>query len=385
MKQNLIETKENYIRKLIEHSKKAIENEESDILNEIEQTKENQLNVISSIKSLETQLIPQQEDLSYLNRKSIELNKAITRIDAERANINKEIKFLSSNDSCSTCNQVIEKTFKDTKITELKDRLKEIETVKTALKDKLDKLESHIQKIDNINKINERVNQQIMSLSHKKANNQNIIARLQLKLNNVTKNTNTNIPIQDEENKLSELKEELKKDIIDKEETNSKIISLEYVSNLLKDTGVKKDILTAYIPTINEMVNEYLNKLGFFARFEIDENFNEKIIARGINDITYFNYSEGEKLRIDLAVLMTWREIAKLQNNMNCNLLIFDEIFDASLDTYGCDAFSDLLETLSGLSIFVVTHSPDKLQDRFDKVIEFEKISGFSKMKDRAK
>ena len=150
--------------------------------------------------------------------------------------------------------------------------------------------------------------------------------------------------------------------------------------NLLQDTGIKTKIIKQYLPIMNKLINTYLSSMDFFVNFNIDENFNETIKSRFRDDFTYANFSEGEKMRIDLALLFTWRAIAKMKNSTNTNLLILDEIFDSSLDTDGTDAFLKILSTFDKENVFVISHKQDMLFDKFRHTIKFQKERNFSKV-----
>jgi DNA repair exonuclease SbcCD ATPase subunit len=150
---------------------------------------------------------------------------------------------------------------------------------------------------------------------------------------------------------------------------------------LLKDGGIKTKIIKQYIPIINKLVNKYLAQMGFFVNFNIDENFNEVIKSRYRDEFSYANFSEGEKTRIDLALMFTWRTIAKMKNSVNTNLLILDEILDGSLDANGTDEFLKIIQTLTDdTNTFIISHKQDQLIDKFDKVYRFEKIRNFSRL-----
>tara|TARA_R100001377_G_C3088780_1_gene75061 strand:- start:64 stop:522 length:459 start_codon:yes stop_codon:yes gene_type:complete len=151
---------------------------------------------------------------------------------------------------------------------------------------------------------------------------------------------------------------------------------------LLKDSGIKAKIIKNYLPVMNEIINKYLNQMNFFVSFTLDEEFNEEIKSRHRDTFSYMNFSEGEKSRIDLAILLAWREIAKLKNSAHCNLLILDEIFDSSLDSVGVDDLMKVLRMLSdNNNIFVITHKSDQLIDKFNKNISFKKKNNFSRIK----
>jgi DNA repair exonuclease SbcCD ATPase subunit len=156
---------------------------------------------------------------------------------------------------------------------------------------------------------------------------------------------------------------------------------LEAVNDLLKDGGIKSKIIKHYLPVMNKLINQYLTSMDFFCQFSLDENFDETIKSRHRDDFSYFNFSEGERLRIDLSLLLAWREVARMKNSVNCNLLILDEVFDSSLDSVGTEEFMNILDDLGErANIFVITHKADQLVDKFSNNIHFKKKGNFSEM-----
>ena len=158
------------------------------------------------------------------------------------------------------------------------------------------------------------------------------------------------------------------------------MIYFDVARNLLQDTGIKTKIIKQYLPIMNKLINTYLSSMDFFVNFNIDENFNETIKSRYRDVFSYANFSEGEKMRIDLALLFTWRAVAKMKNSTNTNLLILDEIFDSSLDATGTDDFLKILNTFNKENVFIISHKQDMLIDKFRSVIKFEKVKNFSKV-----
>ena len=158
------------------------------------------------------------------------------------------------------------------------------------------------------------------------------------------------------------------------------MVYYDIAKNLLQDTGIKTKIIKQYLPVMNKLINTYLSSMDFFVNFNIDENFNETIKSRFRDVFSYANFSEGEKMRIDLALLFTWRAIAKMKNSTNTNLLILDEIFDSSLDATGTDDFLKILNTFDKENVFIISHKQDMLIDKFRSVVKFEKVKNFSKV-----
>ena len=186
--------------------------------------------------------------------------------------------------------------------------------------------------------------------------------------------------IEKDETKLKMIQEEIR----NLEETKKALIEdknyLETASILLKDTGIKTKIIKQYLPVINKLVNKYLTSLDFFVNFNLDESFKETIKSRHRDEFSYASFSEGEKQRIDMALMLTWRAVAKLKNSSNTNLLILDEVFDSSLDTNGTEYLMQILHMLEDVNLFVISHKGDILQDKFRNMIRFEKVNNFSRI-----
>jgi len=178
--------------------------------------------------------------------------------------------------------------------------------------------------------------------------------------------------------KLKELKSDLKGIDVERSKLLEEQVYSETTRSMLQDTGIKTKIIKQYLPIMNRLINTYLTSMEFYVNFTLNENFEETIKSRFRDEFTYSSFSEGEKMRIDLALLFTWRAVAKMKNSTNTNLLILDEIFDSSLDGTGTDEFLKILNTLEGENVFVISHKGDVLVDKFDSTIKFEKIKNFS-------
>jgi DNA repair exonuclease SbcCD ATPase subunit len=191
---------------------------------------------------------------------------------------------------------------------------------------------------------------------------------------------NDNVTNEEQEVEIKDIKTNLKK--LAQEMLNLKEDKLYYdaASSLLKDTGIKTRIIKQYLPIINKLVNKYLTSLDFFVNFNLDESFKETIKSRHRDEFTYNSFSEGEKQRIDMALMLTWRAVAKLKNSANTNLLILDEVFDSSLDVNGTEELMKLLHMLDNVNLFVISHKGDILQDKFNNVIKFQKVKNFSRI-----
>jgi DNA repair exonuclease SbcCD ATPase subunit len=315
-------------------------------------------------------------DQSDVQNKLVQLDKYESKLGHRISVLNKEIDFLHSNDECPTCQQFIETDYKNERI-QVKDlKKKEIDDGLRQLRDKYGQLNERMTKINEVQEQLSNVNTEILD-------------------------RNTNMKVL--RSQIHEIKAQLKagdKDIgntdealkeLDKADGKKKYQSRKHkklterhalydkAQALLKDGGIKTRIIKQYIPVINKLMNKYLAALDFFVQFELDENFNEKIKSRFRDEFTYNSFSEGEKMRIDLALLFTWRAVAKLRNSASTNLLILDEVFDSSLDMAGTDEFLKIINQLSkDANVFVISHKGDQLFDKFADTIRFAKVKNFS-------
>ena len=286
------------------------------------------------------------------------------------------ISFFEKNDDCPTCFQHIDEEFKSKSIA---DKTKEVEELEVGLS----KLS------EEMNKVNKKV-KDFKNLATAIQNNQVEIGKYrstitQLEKFNATleaeiKQINDQEVAEEDIKKLTRLQEKLDSYESSAKKLKEELFYYDVARNLLQDSGIKTKIVKQYLPIMNKLINTYLSSMDFFVNFNIDENFNETIKSRFRDDFTYANFSEGEKMRIDLALLFTWRAIAKMKNSTNTNLLILDEIFDSSLDTDGTDAFLKILGTFDKENVFVISHKQDMLFDKFRHTIKFEKSRNFSKV-----
>jgi len=284
--------------------------------------------------------------------------------------------FFSEHDVCPSCSQDIAEEYKEGIIKDLNakmldnnTKIGELETILTNLNTKLSKINEVVDQITTKN-IELSTRNSTITLLNKQ------VCELEAETQRVKSDT-TNID--EEKSKLKDLAKEAIAKIGQKTQLQEQR-NLEDVANiLLKDTGIKTAIIREYLPVMNKLINKYLQAMDAYIHFELDEAFNESVKSRFRDDFTYASFSEGEKMRIDLAILFTWRQIAKMKNSVNTNLLLLDEIFDSSLDTAGTDYFLNLMNTLGENSnIFVISHKGDQLFDKFRSVIKFEKRNDFS-------
>jgi DNA repair exonuclease SbcCD ATPase subunit len=284
--------------------------------------------------------------------------------------------FFDENHVCPSCTQEIDEDHKVKVLGEIHQRIAEDNQKVQELESALGKLQTQLQQIA---EITVQIADKTIELStHNSAitilNRQNVEMRDEV--DNAKVDTGN---IDEEKNKLRELAKEAMVNINRKNELDSEKELHEVSGILLRDTGIKTAIIREYLPVMNKLINQYLNQMDSYIHFELDESFNETIKSRFRDEFTYASFSEGEKMRIDLAILFTWRQIAKLKNSVNTNLLMLDEIFDSSLDVNGTDYFLNLMNTLGEQSsVFVISHKGDQLFDKFRSVIKFEKRNDFS-------
>ena len=287
-----------------------------------------------------------------------------------------DYKFFEKNDTCPTCKQSIYQELRTDKKTSITSSISELEIASSELKGKLQKVQEDLQAKKNLLAQLQELNAQMVS------NNKEISWKEQSieKLNEqIAKQEGGGANLKREQEKLKELAKEGM--TIEKYMSTSKHDrdNHDVVVNMLKDTGIKANIIKKYLPVMNQLINRYLKELDFYVSFELDENFEETIKSRFRDEFSYASFSEGEKMRIDLALLFTWRTIAKMKNSANTNLLMLDEIFDSSLDSSGTDDFMKILKTFSeDTNVFVISHKPDVLQDKFERLLRVEKKQNFS-------
>ena len=332
---------------------------------------------ISGLTQDVSQLSEQVASKSEIETKVKKLGKIESQIESNLSKFRKDIHFFESNDNCPTCRQTIAMGFKETELTNLNDKAQECEHGLGKLEEKLVEEQN---KLNIITQIQTQIQSKQIDIATKSTTiteTNKLISRLQKQITELNSKSEASdkeeIELTGIKNSLTDLKANLKLLIDDK-------TYLEAASGLLKDTGIKTKIVKQYLPVINKLVNKYLASLDFFVNFNLDESFKETIKSRHRDEFTYNNFSEGEKQRIDMALMLTWRAVAKLKNSSNTNLLILDETFDSSLDANGTEELMKILHMLEGVNLFVISHKGDILQDKFANVIRFIKEKNFSKV-----
>ena len=322
-------------------------------------------------------LTKEQEKITGAREKLSKLNTLKGKISHNVASVTKEHKFFTQNTVCPTCTQDIDETFRINKIDDAQSKAKELQSGFKKLEEAIKQEQEREHQFTTLSK-------EITKLTHGISKNNSLVANYQRQqqdleseiqtLTNQLENRNT------EHDKLETFKENLQEtydELVSRKDTN-KYYNFTY--GLLKDGGVKTKIIKKYLPLINQQVNRYLQMMDFYINFTLDEEFNETVQSPIHEDFSYASFSEGEKQRIDLALLFTWREVAKFKNSVSTNLMILDEVFDSSLDGQGTEEFLKIIRfVIKDANIFVISHKSG-MDDRFESVVRFEKIKGFSRM-----
>lgn len=318
-------------------------------------------------------------DITDANTVIQTINKIIQQINEYRTSttkLEKEISFYHDNDTCPKCKQGIEHDFKKNIIEDHEKEVTDIEGCISSIEGEKRQLETRLHEINTINNKISELTEQINSVKNDIASSERYIQRLELEKNDITVKVGN---IEVEKSKLKDLAKDALEIAKERSDMNELQSYYDIASVLLKDSGIKTKIIKQYLPVINKLVNKYLTAMDFFVQFTLDEKFDEIIKSRYRDDFSYESFSEGEKQRIDLALLFTWRTIAKLKNSASTNLLILDEVFDSSLDNTATDLVMTLLNTLGeGTNVWVISHKGDQLFDKFNHVIKFEKKKNFS-------
>ena len=368
MQQNFIDELENRGKQNIEHNNTKI----TKLMEEVD-------NYMLENEKLEEELqntTKKQEEVTGARQKLSKLNTLRGKISQKVSAITKEHKFFMENTVCPTCTQEIEESFRLNKIDDVQNKAKE-------LKEGFDELESTIKFEQERERQFNALSQEIINLTHgisqnntRISGNQRQIRDLEHEIQTITENlANRNT----EHEKLDEFKSNLAHTFAELSDKKQEIVHHDFAYSLLKDDGVKTKIIRKYLPFINQQVNRYLQMMDFYINFHLDEEFKETVKSPIHEDFSYSSFSEGEKMRIDLALLFTWREVARVKNSVNTNLLIMDEVFDSSLDGFGTDEFLKIIRyVIKDANIFVISHKQD-MRDKFESVIMFDKVKGFSR------
>jgi DNA repair exonuclease SbcCD ATPase subunit len=319
----------------------------------------------------------EQDDVVGAGEKLVKLNNLKGKISQKVSAITKEHKFFTENTVCPTCTQTIEEEFRVNRIADAQNKAKELQKGFKELEETIKFEQERERQFSVLSKEITKLNHEISQNNTRISLNQRQIRDLESEIQTLTEQLQNR---NSEHEKLEEFRNNLQKTIEDLSTKKEQIVYYDFAYSLLKDDGVKTKIIKKYLPFINQQVNRYLQMMDFYINFNLDEEFNETVKSPIHEDFSYSSFSEGEKMRIDLALLFTWREVARVKNSVNTNLLIMDEVFDSSLDGFGTDEFLKIIRyVIKDANIFVISHKSD-LHDKFESVTRFEKVKGFSRM-----
>ena len=367
---------ESFIKELEEQGKNNIK-EKNDKIKVLGIEVDTHLEHNQLTESSVSDLMEKQEGLTGAGDKLKKLNNLRGKITQKVSTITKEHKFFTDNKVCPTCTQSIEEEFRVNRIDEAQSKAKELQSGYKELEEAIKTEEDRELQFTNLSK-------EITKLTHGISKNNTRISGCQRQIRDleseIQKLTNQLANRNTEHEKLEEFRTSLQKTYENLAEKKENITYFDFTYSLLKDGGVKSMIIKKYLPLINQQVNKYLQMMDFYINFKLDEQFNETIESPIHEDFSYASFSEGEKMRIDLALLFTWREVARFKNSVNTNLLIMDEVFDSSLDGFGTEEFLKIIKyVIQDANIFVISHKSG-MDERFEHVIKFDKVKGFSSM-----
>ena len=371
-----VEMQQNFIEEVEEQGKGRI-SEDTDKIKVLQVEVDTHMEQNELTDANITELVKKQEEVTGATEKLREFGTLKGKISNKVSTITREHKFFSDNVTCPTCTQSIDEEFRINKIEDAQNKAKELQSGYKELEEAIKNEEKRERHFTHLSK-------EITTLTHGISKNNTKISGCQRQIRDLESeiqrltdqlaNRNT------EHDKLATFKDKLKTTYDELSSRKDTISYYDFAYSLLRDGGVKSKIIKKYLPLINQQVNRYLQKMDFYINFTLDEEFNETVQSPIHEDFSYASFSEGEKMRIDLALLFTWREVARMKNSVNTNLLIMDEVFDSSLDGMGTDEFLKIIRyVIKDTNIFVISHKPE-MHEKFESMIRFEKVKGFSRM-----
>ena len=369
-----VEMQQNFIDEVETRGKEDIKDKEDKISSLMEET-DNYVSINEEYESKVTDLLKEQEKVTGASDKLLKLNNIKGKLTQKVSTLTKEHKFFTDNSVCPTCTQTIQEDFRINKVNDVQSKAQELKSGFQELEQTIQSEQQREQKFTAVSKEITKLTHGISKNNTRVSGCQRQIRDLEQEVQRLTSqiaNRNT------EKEKLEEFRTNLQRTYENLAEKKEKISYFDFIYSLLKDGGVKTMIIKKYLPLINQQVNKYLQMMDFYINFKLDEEFNETIESPIHEDFSYSSFSEGEKMRIDLALLFTWREVARFKNSVNTNLLIMDEVFDSSLDGFGTEEFLKIIRyVIQDANVFVISHKTG-LDERFENVIKFEKAKGFS-------
>jgi len=374
---NKIDDKKKYIDDISNRSKDLADSKKADLnksITDISNYEEDIRKVRTEIAELQKEVI----DESKVNDKHKKLHNMEAKLENTCNKHKKDLSFFQSHNDCPTCQQSIDEAFKSTMISKKAEKVQELEIALGQI-DK--EIKTSEMKLDTINKTMVTIREKELLINRYETSIEEIKKQTVRLGQEIAELQDEKISTAEQTGELNQLQERITELEKDKLNQKSEMVYIDTARHLMQDTGIKTKIIKQYLPIMNQLINKNLASMDFFVNFSLDEEFNETIKSRHRDEFNYHSFSEGEKLRIDLAILFTWREIAKLKNSTNTNLLILDEIFDSSLDSSGTDEFMRILHTtMEKENVFVISHKGDTLIDKFPRVMKFEKYKNFTRM-----
>ena len=375
LSEDRIDTYKKHIKSLGDNRRQKIQD-----FNESVETAQSNINnlqeecnlLLEDVESLQNETSDSEKIKSKLT-KTLELEK---QLEQARIRGTKEIKFYEDNDECPTCHRDMEDDFKQEKISTTQGKISEIDNAIQDISKNVIDINKRIEEIQKIQSKVDTLNRQVAQKQNEISASNQYITKINAEIEKLKSENAT-----DDSAKLNKELKVLKGHNTEKESLIDKRSYYDIAALLLQDSGIKTKIIRQYLPIMNKLINKYLASMDFFVQFNLDEGFNESIKSRYRDAFSYANFSEGEKMRIDLALLFTWRAVAKLKNSVNTNLLVLDEVFDSSLDEGGTDEFLKILHTLDGdTNTFIISHKGDILTEKFRHTMTFEKVKNFSRV-----
>ena len=348
--------------------------------NKLEQNEKNRLEYDKKLQSLNEAIAVSQNELSgqeTVSKKIKELEKYETKIEQNLDTHKKTLKFFKENDTCPVCTQSIDTKFKEDKCNHETTTISKLESGLSQLVGELSKQEEKITAYGKISNKIQTMNVEIAKITSSLESLKRHSDQIQQE---ISTSQERDTDIENIELELEKMKVDLKDAEINLSKVQEEKDYVDVLREILNDKGAKAQIIRKYVPIMNALINKYLQAMDFYISFNLDEEFNETVKSRFRDTFNYNNFSEGEKMRIDLALLFTWRDIARMKNSTNTNLLILDEIFDSSLDGQGTDDFFKIIKTLEKENIFIISHKGDILFDKFTNIIKYEKVQNFTQL-----
>ena len=374
--ENKIEVQQQYLRQVKSDIGEEIKEYEEMIASAHQTNANTNINISQTEEKIQTHF-DTINDHTKVQNKSEKVSDLLSKLHDKEHSNSKTLKFFESHDNCPTCDQIIAAQIKEEKIEKTQSIISKTTDAISELQKQNDQLHSRLEQINTTQTAITELQQQISSM-------QSDIKHVDKSISQYTKKIDSLNDRMGEEKtfdvEIDKLNVDHKSLSADREQLVNSRVVLDFAGKMLKDGGIKTKIIRQYVPIINKLVNKYLASMDFFVDFTLDEQFNEVIRSRHRDEFSYASFSEGEKARIDLSLMLTWRAVAKLKNSVNTNLRILDEVFDGSLDANGSEILMNLFREMNGTNIFVISHKSDQMVDKFRSMIKFEKVKSYSRI-----